>query len=133
MTEKSRRSPPITGLQLQVLRILLELGKASAGEVQSKLNHRRQLAYSTISTVLQRLEKREAVIKTVDGRTHYYQANISLDRVYRENLERIIHDVFGNSAAELIRQLVTLELMSATKLQETLDQIVSEESDDSRG
>ena len=45
----------LTRLQQQIIQVLWRRGEASAREVQSAL--RRPLAYTTVATLLQRLEK----------------------------------------------------------------------------
>ncbi len=52
---------PVTGLQLDVLRALWAAGTASASQVHETLSERRQLAPTTVATLLKRLEKRGLV------------------------------------------------------------------------
>ena len=58
----------LTDLQLAIMRILWDRAEATVVEVQTRLRPERDLAQTTIATLLSRLEKRGVVEHRLDGR-----------------------------------------------------------------
>lgn len=75
-----KRVPELGDLEAEVLRVLKGRGQASAGQVAEELKSQRAIAYTTVSTTLDRLFKKGLVTRTtVSGRTgpkHVYTVNI---------------------------------------------------------
>src|ERR1039457_2948116 len=69
-TTVSNRDPEIGDLEAEVLKILKRSGSASAGEMMAELKPGRVLAYTTVSTTLDRLHRKGLVARrSVSGRT----------------------------------------------------------------
>ncbi|MFT7464408.1 MAG: BlaI family penicillinase repressor [Pseudohongiellaceae bacterium] len=96
----------ITDLQLDILRVLWEQGEATVAEVHGALPSHRDLASSTVATLLARLEKRELISHRTDGRRHVYRAVISEDQVRRSVLDTVTEGVFGGDIAAIVSHLL---------------------------
>ncbi|MCA9002145.1 MAG: BlaI/MecI/CopY family transcriptional regulator [Planctomycetes bacterium] len=107
---------PVTGLQLDVLRALWELGSASASQVHEALSDRRQLAPTTVATLLKRLEKRGLVTHSRAGRQHIFRATVSEDRVVNQTLDQVTEEVFGGSVGAFAAQLLSRKDVKADDL-----------------
>lgn len=59
----STRGIPSGELQTQILRVLNELGRASAGDILKELDNR-EMAYTTVNTVLDRLFRRGLITRS---------------------------------------------------------------------
>lgn len=74
------------------------LQEASTRQVWEQLNRTRALAYTSVLSIMQRLEKAGWLTHRVDGRTYLYQAAHSRDQESRRSLQELIRSVFqGNS------------------------------------
>ncbi|QGF23495.1 BlaI/MecI/CopY family transcriptional regulator [Raineyella fluvialis] len=66
--------PNLGDLELQVMEVLWRTDRAmSVREVLAELTRDRDLAYTTVMTVLDRLSKKERVTRELDGRAWYYR------------------------------------------------------------
>jgi BlaI family penicillinase repressor len=94
-----------TRLELQILEALWANGTASVREVQESFAEPRP-AYTTIQTVLYRLEAKKAVrrIKKI-GNAHIFEPSVARD-VTRHGLLEEILGFFGGKAQPMMAQLV---------------------------
>ncbi|MDA4116326.1 MAG: BlaI/MecI/CopY family transcriptional regulator [Thaumarchaeota archaeon] len=124
----SSRDPEIGDLEADVLKTLKRLGSASAGEMMEELRPGRVLAYTTVSTTLDRLHKKGIVSrKSVSGRTgqkyvYSFPGNPGLEKqVVNRMVDRLV-SAFGPSVASTIYdRLSEVSPDEAAKLRETVD------------
>jgi predicted transcriptional regulator len=105
-------------LQLRILEILWEAGEATVAEVHRELAGERELAYTTVATMLRKMEDRRLVRSRREGRRLVYRARVGaqavrgglvddlLDRVFRGSLEDVVHHLLDSrevSSEELDR------------------------------
>lgn len=95
----------LSDLQLELLRILWDRGEASAIEVHAALAER-ELAPTTVSTMLTRLEKRGVVTHRAEGRQYIYRATVSEQHVRRSMLTRLTETFFRGDVGALVSHLV---------------------------
>lgn len=100
------QAPRITRFELQLLEKLWELGQASVREVQESLPARDRPAYTTVQTMIYRLEEKGAVrrVKKV-GNAHVFQATLTRKAVHRRLIGDLLN-VFGGSAEPVVSHLV---------------------------
>src|SRR5690606_13440450 len=97
----------LSDLQLGLLRILWNRGEATATEVHTALLEQdRELAPTTVSTMLSRLEKKGVVTHRVEGRQFIYRALVSEAEVRRSMLARVTDYFFGGDVSALVSHLV---------------------------
>jgi BlaI family penicillinase repressor len=96
----------ISRFELQLLEKLWQLGPCSVGEVQESLPQKDRPAYTTVQTMIYRLEEKGAVRRTKKiGNAHLFEAVFTRQAVHR----RLIGDLlsfFDGSAAPLMSHLV---------------------------
>lgn len=97
----------ITDLQLSILQILWERGHATVGEVHEALTSERQLAPSTVATLLARLEKRDVVARHGDGRRYLYHPLVTLDDIRASMVSELTSLLFSDDAVGLVAHLVS--------------------------
>jgi BlaI family penicillinase repressor len=95
----------LSELQLAIMRVLWTRKEASATEVQAALPER-DLAITTVSTLLTRLEKRGAVAHRSEGRLFIYRAAVDEPDVKRSMLGSLVNSLFAGDATALVQQLV---------------------------
>ncbi len=99
-------TPRIAKSELQLLEKLWELGQASVREVYESLSVDSRPAYTTVQTMISRLEQKGAVkrVKKI-GSAHIFEAAFSKRRVQRRLVNDLL-DLFGGSAAPVMSHLI---------------------------
>jgi len=97
--------PKVSRFELELLEQLWKLGTASVREVQEGLPEKSRPAYTTVQTMIYRLEEKGAVrrIKKI-GNAHVFEPVFTRKAVYRRVVDDVL-DWFGGSAAPLISHL----------------------------
>jgi len=99
-----QKSEQMTPLELEIMQVLWETGPATVQQVQKEL--KRELAYTTVQTVVYRLERKKALrcVKRISN------ANIFEAVVSRSDAERRLVDellaLFGGRAKMVMAHLV---------------------------
>lgn len=91
---------PISELELEVMNIIWELDECSVREVLEKLAKSRQLAYTTVATILQRLHEKGLVSRRADGISFIYSPKLSRES-YSKNLAQSFISKFFNSFGDV--------------------------------
>ena len=95
----------LPALELEVMKVLWQLGTATVGQVQLELRRRRPFAYTTIMTVLDRLAKKGAVSRLKQGRGYLYTPVLSRDSALHLAVERVMRDFFDGSPELMVAHL----------------------------
>ena len=91
-------------LQLEILQALWKLGRASVAEVRRQLGD--HLAYTTVATMLRKMEDRQLVCHHEAGRRFIYVAAVTADEVSRSMSSRLVDRVFDGSLARTVSHLL---------------------------
>lgn len=115
--------PKISRFELQLLEKLWELGPCSVREIQEALPEKDRPAYTTVQTMIYRLEEKGAVrrVKKI-GNAHLFQAVFTRKAVHKRLIGELL-SVFGGSAAPVMSHLVEtgkLTLADVKELQKRL-------------
>lgn len=113
----------LSGLQLAVMHVLWDRTEATAQEVRRDLAPERDLAMSTISTVIGRLRERDLVSHRRDGRGYVYRAEVSEGQVRSSMVEDLVETVFKGDSRALVAHLVRETEFEADEL-EDLERLV---------
>jgi BlaI family transcriptional regulator, penicillinase repressor len=97
----------LSQLQIAVMRVLWQQGETSVTDVAAALADERGLKYTTVATLLTRLEKRKVVAQRRDGRQLIYRALVSEPQVRRSMVADLVGSLFGGDAYELVAHLVS--------------------------
>jgi predicted transcriptional regulator len=124
----SSQDPEIGRLEADILKAVKKLGNASAGDVMEDLKPGKLLAYTTVSTTLDRLYKKGLVErKSAPGKTgqkyvYSYPGNPSLERqVVNKMVDKLV-SAFGPSVASTIYdRLSEVSPEEYAKLKEKID------------
>jgi BlaI family transcriptional regulator, penicillinase repressor len=109
----------LTDLQLSVMKALWEVGEGSVGDVLAALTSQgKELAPTTVATLLQRLSKQGWVKHRKSGRQFLYRAKVSQQAAAKNVLERVLSSFFGGRISALAAQLLESEQVSADELKE---------------
>lgn len=94
-------------LQLAILQVLWDQGEASAAEVHRILGPERDLAPTTIATMLTKLEAKGVVTHRADGRRFLYQPCVSEGEVRRSMVGALTERLFGGDPAAFVSHLLS--------------------------
>jgi len=89
-------------LELECLKALWSLGEASVGDVRRWVSSRRDLAYTTVMTLLDRLVRRGVASRRKQGRSFLYSPCVSRDTVRNKAVAALVHDHFDGSRNDLV-------------------------------
>lgn len=99
----SKGLPPT--LELLCLRALWQLGEGTVHDVRKGVSKERVLAYTTVMTLLDRLEKRGCVTRRKPGRSYLYRPKISRDVLREQALKQLLDSFFDGSVDALLNFL----------------------------
>jgi len=102
-------------LELQIMNVVWERGKATVHDVKKALS-RRKPAYSTILTMMRKLEAKGYLEHEVDGRTYVYCPSISQQAVRQGVLGDLVERLFEGSTSLLLTSLVEQNRISENEL-----------------
>ena len=112
------QSVHLTDLQLAIVRLLWERAECTVVEVQEGLLPQRDLAQTTVATLLSRLEKRGVVSHRVAGRQFLYRAEVSEPAVRQSMVGELTDMLFAGRPTALISHLITERDIAPSDLDE---------------
>jgi predicted transcriptional regulator len=103
---------------LELLEPLWKLGTASVREIQEALPEKDRPAYTTVQTMIYRLEEKGAVrrVKKI-GNAHIFEPVFTRKAVYRRLVDDLL-DLFGGTAAPLMSHLAESGKLSLADVRE---------------
>ena len=105
-------------LQRAVIEIVWELGEATVRQVWKRLCRKKELAYTTVLTAMQRLERDGWLRHRVDGRKHIYLPTKTREQAGAGSVRKFVQRMFDGNALLLFRQLVEEGGLSDKELRE---------------
>ena len=105
-------------LQLRILQILWERAEAAVADVHGVLTRERDLAYTTVATMLRKMEDRALVAHRAEGRTYLYRALVAAEQVGRSMTDHVVERLFEGSLAETVNHLLRTREVSRAELDE---------------
>ncbi len=116
MESRSDEDVVLSDLQLDVMRTLWR-GEASVADVVTALAASRDLAHTTVATLLTRLERRGVVAVRREGRQLLYSARVSESQVRRSMVSGLIQSLFRGDPRALLAHLVSEDDVAADDLE----------------
>jgi BlaI family penicillinase repressor len=104
-------------LQKTVMEIVWGLGEASVNQVKSKLG-RRKLAYTTVLSVMQKLDKAGWLTHRENGRAYLYRPALTRAEAGQSSLRQFIDRVCGGDPIAMFQQLLDDQALTADDLAE---------------
>ena len=89
-------------LELECLKALWRIGNGTVKDVRGVLTESRNLAYTTVMTVMDRLEKRGSVERRKVGRSFVYTPVIAREELRRLAIQALIDSFFDGSKEKLL-------------------------------
>ena len=122
--------PRLTRLELKIMEALWQQGSASVREIQEALPAKGRPAYTTVQTILTRLEAKEAVRRAKKiSNAHIYEAVVSRDAAQRRLVDELLA-VFGGRAAPLMSHLIESGQLTLKDVEEARKALKKESRDE---
>ena len=109
-----RKTEQLTPLELEIMHVLWDTGPANVQSVQQHLE--RELAYTTVQTMLNILHRKGKVKRTLKDRAYFYRPAVSRSQVVGQHMSDIVDRLFGGSAESLVMSLVETKHLTPRKL-----------------
>jgi BlaI family transcriptional regulator, penicillinase repressor len=122
-----RKSEHMTPLELEIMQVLWETGPATVQTVQRGL--KRELAYTTVQTMLTVLLRKDKVKRVLKDKAYVYKPAVSRTKFTGHAVREFIDRMFGGSAEGLVMNLVQEKHLTPEKLAELHKLIEQEERD----
>lgn len=103
-------------LQQAVLEIVWDLGEATVAQVRDRLQGKKSPAYTTILTVMQKLDKAGWLTHREEGRTYVYRAVRTREEEGTSTLKQFIRRVFSGDPLRMFQHLLASDDLSAAEL-----------------
>ena len=104
----------LTRLELKIMQVIWRLGASTVCEVQSELEQ--PLAYTTVQTMLNILERKGKLERELQGRAYVYRAKVSEEKAVGQSVRDMIDRMFGGSSEELVMSLLKTRQIDAKRL-----------------
>jgi predicted transcriptional regulator len=105
-------------LQRAVMEILWDDSEATVHNILARLSESKALAYTSVLSCLQKLEKLGWVTHRAEDRAYYYRAVKTRNEVGGRSLMHLLHGVFGGSPSTLFQQLLENDQLTSADLAE---------------
>ena len=125
---KRKPDPRLTPLELEVMKVLWEVGPATVQGVHERIQEVKPLAYNTVQTVLSILHRKGKVRRTLRDRAYTYRPVVSRQKAATSALEDLVDRVFGGRPEEVVLSMVRSRQLTPQQLAE-LQRMVEEEGD----
>jgi BlaI family transcriptional regulator, penicillinase repressor len=109
---------PLTDVELEIMQVLWDLEQGTVREVYEVLRQRRQVAYTTVMTMMGILEEKGHVKRRKEGRAFLYTPARPRQKVIASMVDEFVGRVFGGSAKPLVLGLAKDKKLSAEDLRE---------------
>lgn len=127
-----KRDVQLSEAQLAVMRALWLTGEAPTAKVAEHVGRERKLAYTTVATMLSRLEKRQLVASRQEGREKIYRPLISEDEVQTAMVSGLVSRLFKGDPAALVSHLVRRDEIGEDDLERVRDMLKDDDDEPGR-
>jgi predicted transcriptional regulator len=115
LPRRKNADPPLTPLELEIMNVLWEAGPGNVQAVQGRLKGR-DLAYTTVQTMLNVLHRKGRVKRLLKDRAFIYRPVFSRQKAVTQAVGDMLDRFFGGSADSLVMNLVETRHLTPEKL-----------------
>ncbi len=103
----------LSDFELDVLQLFFQHGQLSAPQAHRQIETDRDVTYSTVKTIIDRLEEKQALVRVEQhGRTIIYAAAVKPESLQKPLMGEFIQRVFGGNRRPLFSHLLADESLS---------------------
>lgn len=130
MIGRRKGSSSLTQMELQFMDVLWNHKECSVQQVQEALAEgNTELAYTTVQTVLNTLEKKHKVSRRLDGRAYVYLPAITKESILKQAVRELADRMFGGSSEDLVMSLITAREVDAKRIAKLARKVAEKDGD----
>ncbi len=114
---RPKEEQPTAG-ELEVLKVLWDLGPSTVREVMEVLNKRRPRAYTSVMSLLNVMADKELLVREPRGRAFVYRPKNDRRRTLRRMVGDLLGRAFEGSTSQLVAHLLDQSKPTTTELEE---------------
>ena len=108
----------LTATELELMMILWQIERGSIKDIMDILPPERDLAYTSVSTIIRILEKKGIVASTKAGRGHTYHPLVDQADYEKSSVSMLVDNVFKGAPLSMVKCLIEQEQFTEKDLQE---------------
>ncbi|MBY0415886.1 MAG: BlaI/MecI/CopY family transcriptional regulator [Bdellovibrionales bacterium] len=108
---------PLTEVELQLMNVIWALNECTVKEVQTELSKDRELAYTSVATVMKILESKGILKSAKSDKAHVYTSLISKESYEKQSLEHLAENLFKGDSSMMVMRLLDNSNLSQKDLQ----------------
>ena len=120
-----QKSKVLTEQELEIMKAVWETGSCTVRDVYELLRKKRQVAYTTVMTMMNILVDKKHLKKKTVGRVFHYEPTRPKEKVVGAMVQDFVGRVFDGSAQPLLLHLVEDRHLSEADLKE-IEQLIEE-------
>ncbi len=134
MMKKDSSGEKLSPMELEIMQVLWKLKSASIRELQETLPEKRQVEYTTVQTIVYRLEKKGAVRRAKKiGNAHIFEPTVTKKSAIGSIVDDFL-SLFGGSAEPVMLHMAESGKLSLEDLKAIEDAIkLSQEGKETKG
>jgi BlaI family transcriptional regulator, penicillinase repressor len=105
-------------LQLDIMKLLWARLEATVSDINDALGPKRDFAYTTVATMLRKMETRGLVTHRIEGRTFVYAPAVPEEAVTRGMADHLVDRLFEGSLTDVVSHLLSTREVSRHELTE---------------
>ncbi|MBN1906946.1 MAG: BlaI/MecI/CopY family transcriptional regulator [Deltaproteobacteria bacterium] len=113
----------LTEVELELMTILWRINEGTVGQVMSELPEGRELAYTSVSTILRILEQKKILGTRKEGRGHIYIPLMTKSDYEEKTVRHVVDNIFDGAPISLIKRLLDTVSITEEELEEIKDLI----------
>jgi predicted transcriptional regulator len=117
----------LTKLELQIMQVIWKRGTSSVSAVQEGLEQ--ELAYTTVQTMLNILQRKGKLKRKLRGRAYEYTATVTETKALNHAVRDLVDRMFGGSSEELVMSLIKSRQIDAEQIARLSRKLDEEGSD----
>jgi predicted transcriptional regulator len=129
MVRRKKAPHSLTPLELQIMQVLWREGPSNVQHVQKSLPAGMELAYTTVQTMLNVLQRKGRVRRTLKGRAFTYRAVVSEEKVLGHAVRDLVDRMFGGSSEELVMSLIKSREIDPEKIADLSRRMAADEEE----
>lgn len=114
---------PLGELQLKVMNVIWDNGRATVADVHREISAERRIAYTTVLTTMQALERRRMVTHETVGKAYRYAPAVSREQYTEASVDKLVGDLFEGRQEQLLCHLLGAEEVSQADVKAIRDLI----------
>ncbi len=111
-------------VETEIMELVWDMGEASVRDIYEVLLSRRQIAYTTVMTILGNLANKEVLVRRPHGRAYVYVPVVSRDEFVRGRISDIVDNLLNRLSEPAItyfaERIAEVDPERLTELEETI-------------